>query len=227
MASQHQLAKNEFVKVWVTRLPSLSHLPLSMWRHRVPCLPPKNASAQWGGPGSRWLTIIVRQISYIQYLLACQKSQRSTPYNIVKSVLAWSRVFRRRHLGRRVTAVTCLRWPTVCPSVRLSVCLSVRLSHLFDYVSIIVSSLNFSEVINKDQGKVDAKGQGQRSKVKVTEVTTQPNRFRTANPVWIHIWWWNDAYSLMTLRRGALLFFKDIRQISRSHGSKKRQILPR
>ena len=33
--------------------------------------------------------------------------------NIVKSVLAWSRVFRRRHLGRRVTAVTCLRWPTV------------------------------------------------------------------------------------------------------------------
>ena len=118
MASQHQLAKNEIVKVWVTRLPSLSHLPLSMWRHRVTCLPPKNASAPWGGPGSRWLTIIVRQVSYIQYLPACKKSQRSTPYNIVKSVLAWSRVFRRRHLGRRVTAVTCLRWPTVIVIMR-------------------------------------------------------------------------------------------------------------
>ena len=36
-----------------------------MWRHRVTCLPPKNASASWGGPGSLWLTIIVRQVSYI------------------------------------------------------------------------------------------------------------------------------------------------------------------
>ena len=59
-----------------------------------------------------------------------------------------------------------------------------------------------------------------RSKVKVTEVTTQLNRFWTVTPVWIHIWWWNDAYSLIMLRRGALLFFKVIRQISRSHGSK-------
>ena len=58
------------------------------------------------------------------------------------------------------------------------------------------------------------------------KVTTQLNRFRTVTQVWIHIWWWNDAYSLMMLRRGAL-FFKVIRQISRSHGSKKRQIWPR
>ena len=113
MTPQHQIVKIESVKVWVTRLPSLSHPPLLMWRHRVTCLPPKNASAPWGGPGSRWLTIIIWQVSYIQYLLACQKSQRSTPYNIVKSGLPWKRVFRRRHLGRRVTAVTCLRWPTV------------------------------------------------------------------------------------------------------------------
>ena len=55
----------------------------------------------------------VRQVSYIQYLLACKKSPRSTPHNIVKSALLWSRIFRRRHLGRRVTALTCLRWPTV------------------------------------------------------------------------------------------------------------------
>ena len=81
-------------------------LPLSMWRHRVTWLPPKNASAPWGGAGSRWLIIIIWQVSYIQYLLACQKSQRSTPYNIVKSGLPWKRVLRRRDLGR-------LRWPTV------------------------------------------------------------------------------------------------------------------
>ena len=113
MTPQHQIVKIQSVKVWVTRLPSLSHPPLSMWRHRVTCLPPKNASAPWGGPGSRWLTIIRWQVSYIQYLLACQKWQRSTPYNIVKYGLPWKRFFRRRHLGRRVTAVTCLQWPTV------------------------------------------------------------------------------------------------------------------
>ena len=114
---------------------------------------------------------------------------------------------------------------SVCPSVRPSVCLSVRLSHLFDYVPIIVSSWNFQELLPVT--KVHAKRQGQRSKVKVTEVTTPLNRFRTVTPVWIHIWWWNDAYSLIMLRRGALLFFKVIRQISRSHGSKNRRFWPR
>ena len=114
------------------------------------------------------------------------------------------------------------------PSVRLSVCLSVCLSvtpfWLCSHHRII---MKFSGVITNDQSKVHAKVQGQRSKVKVTEVTTQLNRFRTVTPVWIHIWWWNDAYSLMLLRRGALLFFKVIRQISRSHGSKNRRIWPR
>ena len=104
-------------------------------------------------------------------------------------------------------------FPSVCPSVRLSVCPSVRLSvtpfWLCSHHRIIVQ---FSGVITNDERKVHAKGQGQRSKVKVTEVTTQLNRFRTVTPVWIHIWWWNDAYSLMLLRRGALLFFKVIRQ---------------
>ena len=87
--------------------------------------------------------------------------------------------------------------------------------------------MKFSGVITNDQSKVHANGQGQRSKVKVTEVTTQLNRFRTVTPVRIHIWWWNDAYSLMLLRRGALLFFKVIRQISRSHGSKNHRIWPK
>ena len=86
-------------------------------------------------------------------------------------------------------------------SVRPSVCPSVTPFWLCSHHRII---MKFSWVITKDQGKVNAKGQGQRSKVKVTEVTTQLNRFRTVTPVWIYIWWWNDTYSLMLLRRGAL-----------------------
>ena len=113
---------------------------------------------------------------------------------------------------------------SVRPSVRPSVCLSVTPFWLCSHHRII---MKFSGVITNDQSKVHAKGQGQRSKVKVTEVTTQLHRFRTVTPVWIHIWWWNDAYSLMLLRRGALLFFKVIRQISRSHGSKNCRIWPR
>ena len=109
-------------------------------------------------------------------------------------------------------------------SVRLSVCLSVTPFWLCSHHRII---MKFSGVITNDKSDVHAKGQGQRSKVKVTEVNTQLNRFRTVTPVWIHIWWWNDGYSLMMLRRGALLFLKVIPQISRSHGSKKRRIWPR
>ena len=119
-------------------------------------------------------------------------------------------------------------FPSVCPSVRLSICLSVRLSvtpfWLCSHHRII---MKFSGVITNDRRKVHAKGQGQRSKVKVTEVTTHLNRFRTVTPVWIHIWWRNDAYSLTWLRRGALLFFKVIHKISRSHGCKNRRIWPR
>ena len=101
------------------------------------------------------------------------------------------------------------------PSVCLFVCLSVRPSHLFVWV------------ITNGKSDVNAKGQGHRSKVKVTEVMTPFSRFRSVTPVWIHMLQWNDAYSLMLLRRGALLFFKVICQISRSHGSKNRWIWPR
>ena len=94
---------------------------------------------------------------------------------------------------------------SVRPSVRLSVWPSVPPFWLCSHHHIIIK---FSGVITTDQGKVHAKGQGQRSKVKVTEVTTQLNRFRTVTPVWILIWWWNHTHSLMLLRRGAPLFFK-------------------
>ena len=110
--------------------------------------------------------------------------------------------------------------PSVCPSIRPSVTPFWLCSHH----RIIIK---FSGVITRDRSDVHAKGQGQRSKVKVTEVTTQLYRFWTLTPVWIHIWWWNDACSLIMLKRGALLFFKVICQISRSHGSKNRRIWPR
>ena len=55
----------------------------------------------------------------------------------------------------------------------LSVCLSVRLSHLFDYVSIIVSSWNFQELLPmtkvRSTHKVKVRGQRSRSQ------RSQPN----------------------------------------------------
>ena len=103
---------------------------------------------------------------------------------------------------------------SVCPSVRPSVRLSATPFWLCSHQGII---MKFSGVIINEWSDVHAKGQGQRSKVKVTEVDTQISRFRTLTPVWSHIWWWNDAQSLMLLRKGALLFFKVIHRISRSH----------
>ena len=87
--------------------------------------------------------------------------------------------------------------------------------------------MKFSGVIPNDRSDVHTKGQCQRSKVKVTEVNTQLSHFQTVTPYWIQIWWRNYAENLMLLRRGALLFFKVIRQISRSHGSKNRWIWPK
>ena len=127
---------------------------------------------------------------------------------------AWSLIIVINHLIFLAATTQLYEWyfylsvclSVVCPSV----CLSVTPFRLCSHHRII---MKFSGVITKDQGNVHAKGQGQKSKVKVTVVTTQLNRFRTVTPVWIHIWWWNDTYSLMLLRRGALLFFKVIRQI--------------
>ena len=113
---------------------------------------------------------------------------------------------------------------SVRPSVRPSLCLSVTPFSPCSHHRII---MKFSWVITMVKSDVHAKGQGQRSKVKVTEVNTQLSRFRTLTPVWIHIWQWNHAHSWKQHGRGALLFFKVICQISRSHGSKNRRIWPR
>ena len=56
---------------------------------------------------------------------------------------------------------------------------------------------------------------------KNSSMLTQIGRFWTVTPVWIHWWLWNDAQSLKQHGRGALMFSKVIRHISRSHGTKK------
>ena len=108
-------------------------------------------------------------------------------------------------------------------SVRLSICPSVHPSHLFHYVPIIIvpwPSWNFQELLPLTEimsiQKVKVRGQRGRW---VTEVKTHCNHFQTVTPIWIHIWQWNDAQSLMGHRRGALMFFKVIRQISTSHST--------
>ena len=96
---------------------------------------------------------------------------------------------------------------------------SVRLSVRHTFFTMFPSSYHHEIFRNYFQWQKWRPCKRSRSKVKVTEVNTQLNPFRTVTLVWIHIWWWNDAYSLMMLRRGALLFFKVIREISRSHSS--------
>ena len=89
-----------------------------------------------------------------------------------------------------------------------SVCPSVTPFWLCSHHRII---MKFSGVITNARSDNCAKGRGQRSKVKVTEVTTQLNRFRTVTPV-SHMMM-NDAYSLIMLRRGALLFLAATKQL--------------
>ena len=62
--------------------------------------------------------------------------------------------------------------------------------------------------------------------LKIVELI-QIGRFWTVTPVWIHKWLRNDAQSCKNRWRGDLLFFKVIRQISRSRGSENRPIWPR
>ena len=113
-----------------------------------------------------------------------------------------------------------------CDRAALWTVQSVRLSVCHTFLTMFPSSYHHEILRSYCQWHKWRPCKRSRSKVKDTEVTTQLNCFRTVTPVRIHIWW-NDAYSLMMLRRGALLFFKVICQISRSHGSKNHRIWPR
>ena len=85
------------------------------------------------------------------------------------------------------------------PSVCLSVCLSVSHSVClpvtpFSLCALRGITMNFSGQEWLPMTEVmymqNAKGQGQRLKVKLTEVKSQLCRFRTITLVWFHIWWW-------------------------------------
>ena len=106
----------------------------------------------------------------------------------------------------------------VCLSVSVCLCLS----HLFHYVPITVSSWNFQEGLPMTEVM-----SMQKCKVRGQEVKTQISCFGTITPVWFHIWRWNDAQSLILFRSGALLIFKVICQISRSHGYENHRFRPR
>ena len=58
-------------------------------------------------------------------------------------------------------------------------------------------------------------------------IFTRIVRFRTVTLVWIYWWLSNDAQSLKQHRRGVVMFFKVIHQMSRSHGTKNHQFLPK
>ena len=69
---------------------------------------------------------------------------------------------------------------------------SVRLSVRHTFFTMFPSSYHH-EIFSYYQWQKWCPCKRSRSKVKVTEVITQLSRFRTVTPVWIHIWWWNDA----------------------------------
>ena len=91
--------------------------------------------------------------------------------------------------------------PSVRPSVHLSLCYHHRIIKKFPGVNAI------------NRSDVREKGQGQRSKVNVTGVKTDFSRSQTITPIWIHIWQWDDAQSLMRHKRGALFVFKVINKM--------------
>ena len=74
---------------------------------------------------------------------------------------------------------------SISPSVHPSVCLSITHFSLCSHHRV---TTKFSLVITNVRSGAHAKGPGQRSKVKVTEVNTQLSRFGTITLVWIHIW---------------------------------------
>ena len=73
-------------------------------------------------------------------------------------------------------------------SVRPSVCLSVRLSVRHTFLTMFPSSCHHEIFRSHYQWQKWRPCKRSRSKVEVTEVTTQLNRFRTVTPVWMHIW---------------------------------------
>ena len=86
--------------------------------------------------------------------------------------------------------------------------------------------MKFSRIITIDISDVHVKDEGQRSRsvlgYRSKQILSQFWNFGTVTPVWNCIWLQNDAWSLKGHRRGALLLFKVIPHIWRSHKLKNR-----
>ena len=106
------------------------------------------------------------------------------------------------HMPRLFRGPDCFRVSTCCTYIDLGSWgyfgVNITLVH---YVELFPSSYHHKifRSCYHDSSEVHAK-----IKVKVTEVKTLFSHFRAITPVWIHIWQWNNAQSLMLLRRGAL-----------------------
>ena len=87
---------------------------------------------------------------------------------------------------------------------------SVCVSHLLHYIFVIISSLNFQELLPLGQVmsmlKVKVIVQRSRSQ-RWKQILLQFGGFRVVTPILIHRWLWNNAQSLKWHRRGVLLFF--------------------
>ena len=101
---------------------------------------------------------------------------------------------------------------------------SVCLSHLFDYVPIIVSSWNFQELLPMTEvtsmQEVKVRGQKSRSRSSTPNLAVS----RTATPVWIHIWRWNDAQAWSCLKEVPYCFSRSSVKFQ-GHTAKKSSIL--
>ena len=97
-------------------------------------------------------------------------------------VCTWCILMGQSRFSHRLFLLAATKQLWIVQYVRLSVCLSVCLSAVtpFWLCSHHRIIMKFVGVITNDQGNGHAKGQGQRSNAKVTEVTTPLTSFRTA-----------------------------------------------
>ena len=145
---------------------------------------------------------------------------------IVQWTVGWNITFQKSPRTKIYYVVLPLYIVFSCNQAALWMVFSVRPSVCNTFLTMFPSSYHHEIFRSYYQWQKWRSCKRSRSGVK-GQSHTQLSGFRTVTPVWIHIWRWNDAYSLMLLRKGALLFFKVIRQISRSHGSKNCRIWPR
>ena len=155
--------------------------------------------------------------------LACEPCQTITikfPHNVAYLLPAGDNsVCAVKHRPRKHSALLNGAWtPCVCWSTFWKSNLKWKWVCKFD-----IMENNFFIVFSCDQAALRTLLSVHPS---VRPSVCQFSHFRTVTPILIHIWQLNVAQSLMLHRRGALLFFKIIPQISRSHGTQNHRFWP-